>query len=461
MEKANTPTLPLSPPKEKRGKGSNRTGGYTSQGMVRKLFKLPHTEDIFEDFSCAISKRMLLHGRMFLTENYICFYSKIFGFETKEVVPLATVLSVHKSGSSIELRLSSEASLVFSAFVDKEEVFKLVETLWKRSRDVEDDSTTTTQEDSTPGSTSADSVSGEAAEVEFLPLDEDENKTSLETEIMRVMLPCTVQSFFETFFADEAVFSWKHFLEQRGDTELDVTLWSDSPEMGFTRQFKFRTPVRGVPIGPSSTRIIKIQRYRMENEWKKLSLEGSSTSLDVPYGDHFSVEERWVVNQTEDNPDKCMLQIFSWCKFNKSTWWKKTIETRVKVEASGALDAWLTHAKTYIQAAPQPEKRHSASEKTLKPLPHALETASRDTDFTEVVEGRDLRRSLKDALFMDKPYGNVVMCAVLCFLLLVLVVAVLHIRSLSHRMATMETQMADMLQLLNGGCMYTPANTVV
>jgi hypothetical protein len=35
------------------------------------------------DFSCAYLKSVLLHGRMYISHNFVCFYSNVFGFENK------------------------------------------------------------------------------------------------------------------------------------------------------------------------------------------------------------------------------------------------------------------------------------------------------------------------------------------------------------------------------------------
>ena len=35
------------------------------------------------DFSCAVESKILLHGRMYITDKFICFYSNFFGFEKK------------------------------------------------------------------------------------------------------------------------------------------------------------------------------------------------------------------------------------------------------------------------------------------------------------------------------------------------------------------------------------------
>lgn len=36
----------------------------------------------FADYSCALQKDILLQGRIYLSENWLCFYSNIFRWET-------------------------------------------------------------------------------------------------------------------------------------------------------------------------------------------------------------------------------------------------------------------------------------------------------------------------------------------------------------------------------------------
>lgn len=38
---------------------------------------------VMTDFSCAVESKILLHGRMYVTQKFICFYSNLFGLEKK------------------------------------------------------------------------------------------------------------------------------------------------------------------------------------------------------------------------------------------------------------------------------------------------------------------------------------------------------------------------------------------
>ncbi|XP_031681808.1 protein Aster-B-like [Oncorhynchus kisutch] len=63
----------------------------------RKLFKqLPDSERLIVDYSCALQRDILLQGRLYVSENWICFYSNIFRWETLLTVRLKDICSMTK-----------------------------------------------------------------------------------------------------------------------------------------------------------------------------------------------------------------------------------------------------------------------------------------------------------------------------------------------------------------------------
>lgn len=74
-------------------------------------FNLPTTERISEDFSCAINRDILLHGRMYVSAGYICFYSKIFGHRTMEVMPFRSITAIEKKNTSLFIPNAIEITL--------------------------------------------------------------------------------------------------------------------------------------------------------------------------------------------------------------------------------------------------------------------------------------------------------------------------------------------------------------
>ena len=55
---------------------------------LRKNFPgIPSNEVLVGDYSCALQKDILVHGRVYVTTHYLCFYANIFRWETAVIVP--------------------------------------------------------------------------------------------------------------------------------------------------------------------------------------------------------------------------------------------------------------------------------------------------------------------------------------------------------------------------------------
>ncbi|XP_064470433.1 protein Aster-B-like isoform X2 [Ornithodoros turicata] len=63
----------------------------------KRLFKdLPETERLIVDYSCALQRDILVHGRLYVTQNFICFYANIFRWETNVVIRCRDITSMTK-----------------------------------------------------------------------------------------------------------------------------------------------------------------------------------------------------------------------------------------------------------------------------------------------------------------------------------------------------------------------------
>ncbi len=71
-----------------------------SQDSVRALFNLPKEEKIFDDFGCSVVDTINHIGRLYLTENFICFNSSLIGFSKKLIIPFNDIIELKKSSKS-------------------------------------------------------------------------------------------------------------------------------------------------------------------------------------------------------------------------------------------------------------------------------------------------------------------------------------------------------------------------
>ncbi|VVA89566.1 unnamed protein product [Arabis nemorensis] len=101
----------------------------------RQLFRLPADEVLIQDFNCACQESILLQGHMYLFLHYICFYSNIFGYETKKIIPFAEISCVKRAKTAgifpnaIEI-LAGGKKYFFASFLSRDEAFKLIHDGW-------------------------------------------------------------------------------------------------------------------------------------------------------------------------------------------------------------------------------------------------------------------------------------------------------------------------------------------
>jgi len=56
---------------------------------------------IFPGFTCALQKEILYQGKLFVSENWICFHSKVFGKDTKISIPAFSVTLIKKTKTAL------------------------------------------------------------------------------------------------------------------------------------------------------------------------------------------------------------------------------------------------------------------------------------------------------------------------------------------------------------------------
>ncbi|KAM6970430.1 protein Aster-B isoform 2-T2 [Aplochiton taeniatus] len=105
----------------------------------RKLFKqLPDTERLIVDYSCALQRDILLQGRLYLSENWICFYSNIFRWETLLTVRLKDICFMTKEKTArlipnaIQLCTDTDKHF-FTSFGARDRTYMMMFRLWQNA----------------------------------------------------------------------------------------------------------------------------------------------------------------------------------------------------------------------------------------------------------------------------------------------------------------------------------------
>ncbi|RLV92686.1 Membrane-anchored lipid-binding protein YSP2 [Spathaspora sp. JA1] len=99
--------------------------------------KLPSKEQLIDDFSCAVSNDILVQGKMYLSDHYICFNSNILGWVTNVLIPLQEVIQIEKKSTAglfpngMIIR-TLHHKYVFATFLSRDNTFELITNVWHR-----------------------------------------------------------------------------------------------------------------------------------------------------------------------------------------------------------------------------------------------------------------------------------------------------------------------------------------
>ncbi|XP_072753461.1 protein Aster-B [Anoplolepis gracilipes] len=68
----------------------------------KRIFKdVPDDERLVVDYSCALQREILVHGRLYVSQNYVCFYANIFMWETLVSLRWRDVTSITKEKTAL------------------------------------------------------------------------------------------------------------------------------------------------------------------------------------------------------------------------------------------------------------------------------------------------------------------------------------------------------------------------
>ncbi|QCE04880.1 sterol 3beta-glucosyltransferase [Vigna unguiculata] len=366
----------------------------------RQLFHLPPEEVLIEDFNCAIQENLLIQGHMYLFVNFICFYSNIFGYETKKVIPFPEVTSVKRAKTAgifpnaIEIQAGNRKHF-FASFLSRDEAFKIINDGWSRhgngaiimeqketvselssqdngivavenvnSSDIPDNASLSTDLSKDAASPSivgdvpvlvGDSEIEQVGELELnsdAPSEswkwneEDIDAPSIDeafTCVAEAVFPIKVEDFFRYFFSDDAVNFLESFHKNCGDKDFKCGSWHPQEKFGYARELSFQHPIK-IYLGAKFGGCNEVQKFRVYKN-SHLVIETSQEVSDVPYADYFRVEGLWNVDTDKDeSKEGCIMRVYVNVSFSKKTIWKGKIVQSTIDECRDAYTTWMNMA---------------------------------------------------------------------------------------------------------------------
>jgi hypothetical protein len=136
-------TSTLVPSTTNNGNRLNGTGFAVASPKRNRDFhnffkSVPEDDYLIEDYSAALQKEILLHGRLYVSEGHLCFSSNILGWVTNLVISFDEVVSVEKKSTAVLFPnaiviQTLHARNVFASFLARDSTYDLIIGIWKIS----------------------------------------------------------------------------------------------------------------------------------------------------------------------------------------------------------------------------------------------------------------------------------------------------------------------------------------
>lgn len=107
-----------------------------------KIFcdRIPKTERLIADYACALHREILIQGRVYISINYLAFYSNLFGWITKLVVRLRDISEIFKANTAriipnaIQIITTSGEKHVLASLVARDKTYVMLLRIWQNNQ---------------------------------------------------------------------------------------------------------------------------------------------------------------------------------------------------------------------------------------------------------------------------------------------------------------------------------------
>ncbi|XP_067271389.1 GRAM domain-containing protein 2B isoform X2 [Pseudorasbora parva] len=126
-------TLDVERPLERSESLNSRSSFIKHNKTFHKLFpEIPENEDLLHAYICALQKEVPYHGRLYITDSNLCFFSSVLLKDTKVIVPVSSVSVLKKQNTAllvpnaISIRTADGEKYLLVSLRNREGCFKLL-----------------------------------------------------------------------------------------------------------------------------------------------------------------------------------------------------------------------------------------------------------------------------------------------------------------------------------------------
>ncbi|KAJ7367747.1 hypothetical protein DFH08DRAFT_795880 [Mycena albidolilacea] len=100
---------------------------------------IPEGDYLIDDYGCALQREILIQGRIYVSENHLCFHANIFGWVTDLSIPIYEITTLEKRMTAFvipnAIRVKTHrADYTFASFLSRDTTFDVIHNIWRLAR---------------------------------------------------------------------------------------------------------------------------------------------------------------------------------------------------------------------------------------------------------------------------------------------------------------------------------------
>ncbi|KAH7101443.1 hypothetical protein BKA62DRAFT_703829 [Auriculariales sp. MPI-PUGE-AT-0066] len=259
--------------------------------------QVPPDDYLIEDYGCALQREILVQGRIYISENHLCFHANIFGWVSNEVIPFVDVIGIEKKMTALIIPNAIQVSTpqkayTFASFMGRDTAYDVMHNIWRLARPVAAEADLANIMDDS--SSALDLATGGAAAGvvrKSTTCQCGDNKEHYNVVCMDTVFPGEPDKIYNLLFASGFI---KTFLiEEQKLTDLQISDWAPTTPGStlLTRNMSYIKPLNA-SIGPRSARCeLKDETIHFDPD-RYITMMTTTRTPEVPSGSSFSVKSR-------------------------------------------------------------------------------------------------------------------------------------------------------------------------
>ncbi|KAI8445098.1 GRAM domain-containing protein, partial [Phakopsora pachyrhizi] len=301
------------------------------------IFKsIPDDDYLIEDYGCALQRDILVQGRLYVSEQHLCFKANIFGWVTTLAIPFSDVASIDKKMTALIIPnaiqvVTLHSRHTFASFLSRDSAYDLITSIWRIShpavppRSLSSSSSTTCSNASPPENSNNNVQHSSLVNPKKQAVVENHLVTSCKCSgsdehfkdiVLDATYPIYPEKLYNILFQSD--FLKNFWVESQNLTEIEISEWKTTSDAQLPlRNSSYIRPLNS-SMGPKSTRCLMTDEHKFVDFEESISNLTVTRTPDVPSGSGFSVLSKTCISWAPHNSSRMIVSAtVEWTKVNR------------------------------------------------------------------------------------------------------------------------------------------------